>query len=200
MAMRIEVGFKKGMRDAMGESIKKRIAEDLSINIDSVRTIEVYSFDAALSPGQVKLLGEKVFADPVIQVFSDMPLASDFSWLIEVGYRPGVTDNVGATAKKASEDVLKTSIHGVYFSRQYLISGNITREDANNIAGGLLANALIEKWEIISSREFDKEKGIRLPLPVVKGKHIPSVSTIDLDISDSELKEISRHRLLALNL
>ncbi len=200
MVCRIEVGFKTGMRDALGESIKKRIVEDLHINADSVRTIEVYTIDAALPSGQVRLLGDKVFADPVIQLYSDKPLASDFSWLIEVGYRPGVTDNVGATAKKASEDVLNTSINGVYFSRQYLINGNITREDAANITGGLLANSLIERWEIISGIEFDKEKGIHLPLPVVKGKHSPSVSTIDLDISDNELKELSRIRLFALNL
>ncbi|VVB89242.1 Phosphoribosylformylglycinamidine synthase subunit PurL [uncultured archaeon] len=200
MVIRIEVGFKKGMRDALGESITKRIREDLHINVNSVRTIEVYTFDAVLSPEQVKLLGEKVFADPVIQDFSGGALASDFSWLIEVGFRPGVTDNVGATAKKAAEDVLKTSVDGVYFSRQYLISGNITKEDADNIAGGLLANSLIERWEIISSQEFDKEKGIHLPLPVVRGKHMPSVSTIDLDISDNELKELSRQRLFALEI
>ncbi|MFH1323000.1 MAG: phosphoribosylformylglycinamidine synthase subunit PurS, partial [Methanobacteriota archaeon] len=200
MVIRIEVGFKKGMRDALGESIKKRIREDFSINVDSVRTIEIYTFDAALSTGQVKLLGEKLFADHVIQVFSDKPLASDFSWLIEVGYRPGVTDNVGATAKKASEDVLKTSIKGIYFSRQYLISGDITKEDASNIAGGLLANSLIERWEIISIGEFDKEIGIHLPLPVVTGKHSPSVTTTDLDISDNELKELSRQRLFALDI
>lgn len=200
MVIRIEVGFKKGMRDALGESIKKRIREDLSINVDSVRTIEIYTFDSALSTGQVKLIGEKLFADPVIQVFSDKPLASDFSWLIEVGYRPGVTDNVGATAKKASEDVLKTSIQGVYFSRQYLISGDITKEDASNIAGGLLANSLIERWEIISFGEFDKEKGILLPLPVVTGKHSPSVTMTDLDLSDNGLKELSRQRLFALDI
>ncbi|MDO8724826.1 MAG: phosphoribosylformylglycinamidine synthase subunit PurL [Candidatus Methanoperedens sp.] len=200
MVIRIEVGFKNGMRDALGESIKKRIREDLSIHVDSVRTIEIYTFDAALSNGQVKLLGEKLFADPIIQVFSDKPLASDFLWLIEVGYRPGVTDNVGATAKKASEDVLKTGINGVYFSRQYLINGDITKEDASNIAGGLLANSLIERWEIISSWEFDKEKGIQLPLPVVTGKHNPSVTTTDLDISDNELKELSRQRLFALEI
>jgi len=200
MVIRIEVGFKKEMRDALGESIKKRIREDLSINVDSVKTIEIYTFDTALSIGQVKLLGEKLFADPVIQVFSDKPLASDFSWLIEVGYRPGVTDNVGATAKKASEDVLKTSIRGVYFSRQYLINGDIKKEDVSNIAGGLLANSLIERWEIISFGEFDKEKGIHLPLPVVTGKHTPSVTTTNLDISDNELKELSRQRLFALDI
>jgi phosphoribosylformylglycinamidine synthase II len=200
MVIRIEVGFKKGIKDALGESIKRRIGEDLSINVDTVRTIEIYTFDAALSNEQVKLLGEKLFADPVIQEYSEMPLASDFSWLIEIGYRAGVTDNVGATAKKASEDILKKSIHGVYFSRQYLISGNITKEDASKIAGELLANSLIERWKIISSKEFDKEKGIHLSLPVVAGKHTLSVTTIDLDISDNELKDLSRQRLLALEI
>jgi len=47
-----------------------------------------------------------------------------FSWLIEVGFKPGVTDNVGATAKRACEDILGTSLNGVYFSRQYLLEGS----------------------------------------------------------------------------
>jgi phosphoribosylformylglycinamidine synthase len=200
MTSRIEVVFKKGMKDALGEGVKKRIVEDLHINVESVRTIEVYTFDAHLSEKELALLGEKLFADPVIQVFSSRPLAEDFSWLIEVGFKPGVTDNVGATSKKASEDVLKTQLRGVYFSRQYLIRGNITKEDANKIAGGLLANTLIERWEIISMDEWDREKGIQLPLPVVKGEHTPSVSEINLDISDTGLEELSRKGLLALNI
>ncbi len=200
MASRIEVAFKKGMKDALGEGVKKRIVEDLHINVDSVRTIEVYTFDADFSEKELALLGEELFADPVIQVFSFKPLAEDFSWLIEVGFKPGVTDNVGATSKKASEDVLKTELRGVYFSRQYLISGNVTKEDADKIAGGLLANSLIERWAIINIDDWDCEKGVQLPLPVVKGKHTPSVSALNLDISDKQLKEISVQRLLALNL
>ncbi len=200
MTPRIEVAFKKGMKDALGEGVRKRIVEDLHINVDSVRTIEVYTFDADLSEKELNLLGEKLFADPVIQVFSDKPLAGDFSWLIEVGFKPGVTDNVGGTAKKASEDILKTTLHGVYFSRQYLINGNITEEEAERIAGGLLANSMIERWVITGILDWDKEKGVHLPLPVVRGKHKPSVSTLKLDISDNELKDMSRQRLLALNL
>ncbi len=200
MVSRIEVGFKKGTRDALGENIKKRIIEDLHIDVESVRTVDVYTFDAELSPEDTALLGEKVFADPVIQIFSASPLADDFSWLIEIGFKHGVTDNVGGTAKKASEDVLKTEMKGVYFSRQYLIKGNIEREEAEQIASRLLANALIERWEIISIKDWDKEKSVHLQLPVVRGKHTPSVMEIALDVSDNELKEISRRRLLALNL
>jgi phosphoribosylformylglycinamidine synthase len=200
MVNRIEVGFKKGMKDALGESIKKRIIEDIHINVDSVRTIEVYSIDADLTKEQVKILGEKLFADPIIQIFSDKPLAKDFSWLIEVGFKPGVTDNVGNTAKRASEDILKTSLNGVYFSRQYLLEGKITKEDAEKIAGGLLANGLIERWEIISSKDHTKGKNVNLPIPVVRGKHTPSVAQIDLNVSDKKLKEMSKQKLLALNI
>jgi len=200
MTPRIEVAFKKGMKDALGEGVRKRIVEDLHINVDSVRTIEVYTFDADLSGKKLSLLGEKLFADPVIQNFSSKPLASDFSWLIEVGFKPGVTDNVGATAKKASEDILGAALRGVYFSRQYLIKGNIPKEDAEKIAGGLLANSMIERWVIVSMKDWSKEKGVHLPLPVVKGKHLPSVSTVNLEVSDRELKEMSRQRLLALDL
>jgi phosphoribosylformylglycinamidine synthase len=144
------------------------------------------------------MLGEKLLGDPVNQVFSNKPLAKDFSWLIEVGFRPGVTDNVGATAKKASEDILKISLQGVFFSRQYLMNGNFNEEKAERIAGGLLANSLIERWVITYIHGIEKRKD--LPLPVVKGKHKPTVNAIDLNVSDTELKDISTKRLLALNI
>lgn len=196
---RIEVGFKEGIRDALGESIRKRIIEDLHIDVSWVRTIDVYTFDCKLSPEQAKLLGENLFADPIIQVYSLQPLAKDFSWLIEVGFKPGVTDNVGNTAKKASEEILKTSIN-VYFSRQYLIKADITRQEVERIACELLANSLIERWRILSIEEWDKKKDRHLPLPKVKKKHTPSVTTLNLDVDDAELERISRERLLALNL
>jgi phosphoribosylformylglycinamidine (FGAM) synthase PurS component len=88
MVGRIEVCFKKGTRDALAENIRKRILEDLHLEVSSVRTIDIYTINEDLSGEQKKLLGEKVFADPVIQDFSDKPIAEDFSWLIEVGFRP----------------------------------------------------------------------------------------------------------------
>jgi len=66
-------------------------------------------------------------ADPVHPGVSDKPLAEDFSWLIEVVFKPGVTDNVGLL-QKASEDILKTTRKGVYFSRQYLINGKLRKK------------------------------------------------------------------------
>jgi len=53
---------------------------------------------------------------------------------------------------------------------------------------------------IKSFSDWDKEIGIELPLPSVMGKHKPQVLTIDLNVNDNNLKDISIQRLLALSL
>jgi len=57
MVSRIEVGFKTGVKDAHGESIKKRINEDLHIDAAVVRTIEVYTFEDDLPENDLSILG-----------------------------------------------------------------------------------------------------------------------------------------------
>jgi len=200
MVHRIEVGFKEDVIDALGNSVKKRIIDDLKINVESVRTINVYTIDSELSKEELEILGEVLFSDPIIQNFSiNKSIVNSFDWLIEVGFKPGVTDNVGKTAKEGIEDIFKTEINGVYTSRQYIINGNISREDAEKIASGLLANQLIERWEIMNFDEWE-EKGIKPTVPKVKLIHEPKVSEINLDVSDEELIRISKEGILALSL
>ena len=60
--------------------------------------------------------------------------APAFDWLVEVGFKPGVTDNVGNTAREAVRDVVdreqRTGESGST-PLQYLLSGRkLTREDA----------------------------------------------------------------------
>ena len=195
MAHRIEVGFKPEIRDSLGEMIKKRIIEDLLINVDSVKTIDAYTIDADLSVKQLKTLAENLFADQIIQNYSiDKSLAKEFDWLIEVAFKPGVTDNVGKTSSEAIEDILKIKPNA-YTSRQYLISGRLDKEQVEKITSDLLANQLIERWKIWSNEKRDD-----ITLPIVKLKHEPQVIEFNLDIDDGELLKISRERVLALNL
>lgn len=200
MINRIEIGFKENVVDALGNSIKKRIIEDLKIKVDSVKTVDIYTIDGDLSNEKLNMLGEDLFSDPVIQDFAvDASIAKDFDWMIEVGFKPGVTDNVGKTAKEGIEDILKTEVNGVYTSKQYVIKGSINSEEAEKIASNLLANQLIEKWEILSYKEWRK-KGIKAFVPIVKIIHEPQVSEINLNVRDEELMRISKEGILALNL
>jgi phosphoribosylformylglycinamidine synthase II len=204
MANRIEIGFRKGIRDALGDKIRRRIIEHLQIAVDRVRTIEVHTIDGDLSPVELEEVAGGPLSDPIIQDFAiNTGMADRFDWLIEVGFRPGVTDNVGKTAKEAVELLLGISsdrLCGVYTSRQYVIDGPISRHDAESIASNLLANELIERYEIVDGKSWDRRKGMAPYVPRVFGGDRLSVEEIYLDVTDGALLKISNERVLALNL
>ncbi|HKL25365.1 MAG TPA: AIR synthase-related protein, partial [Desulfuromonadales bacterium] len=130
-------------------------------------------------------------------------LAHDFDVLIEVDFRPGVTDNVGRTAGEALEYLTGRPLagdEGVYTSVQYLLQGDVSVEDAEHITRDLLANALIQSWTIVTADQFDREQGLPVNVPKVIAAAAPEIKTLDLEVPDEQLLEISRQGMLALNL
>ncbi|MEA3466533.1 MAG: phosphoribosylformylglycinamidine synthase subunit PurS [Thermodesulfobacteriota bacterium] len=204
MASRIIVALKDGVRDARGERVRREIMEYLGIHLDSVRTIDVYTVDTELSDEELQAAARGPFSDPVIQEFTiNQPLADDFDLLVEVGFRPGVTDNAGRTAREAIQYLTRrpfADADGVYTSVQYLLKGNIDKDSAEKITSDFLANGLIQRWTIVSRDEFDRNKGIPAQPPKVVSSATPQIREIDLDVSDEQLMQISRAGMLALNL
>jgi phosphoribosylformylglycinamidine synthase len=201
MVYRIEVAFKPNIVDALGERTKADIYNFLGIKIDQVRTKRVYTLDMKLKYEELEKVKRELLVDPVIQdASSNLPR---FNWLIEVGYKPGVTDNVGKTAKKAIQDLLRRQFkesEKVYTSMQYLItSDKTTLLEIENIGKALLCNEIVENLAVLSYHEV-LEKGINLPIPIVIGKQESLVKEYDLRVSDEELIEISRKGVLALTL
>lgn len=47
MPHRIEIGLKKGIRDALAEKVKRRIKNDLGLSVESARTLSVFTLDMA---------------------------------------------------------------------------------------------------------------------------------------------------------
>ncbi|MBU0484863.1 MAG: phosphoribosylformylglycinamidine synthase [Proteobacteria bacterium] len=207
MLARIQVGLKPKIIDSFGEQTKKRIQTDLQIKADKVRTIRVFTVEADISKEQLTETAQGPFCDPVTQEWSLGPLALDsdleFDWLIEVGFRPGVTDNEGRTAAQALELLLGRKLkrnEAVYTSIQYLISGIISRNEAKTIASKLLANELIQRFTIMDRAEFVAAGGLKPFAPKVLDESTVQVKEINLDISDQELIRISKEGILALTL
>ncbi|NVN91891.1 MAG: phosphoribosylformylglycinamidine synthase subunit PurS [Desulfuromonadales bacterium] len=204
MANRIEIALKEAVRDARGERIKREIEHFLHLTIDEVRTIDVYTVDARLSREQLKQAAEGPFSDPVIQLWSiDLPLATCFDFAVEVGFRPGVTDNVGRTGREAVSYLTGQPFaegEGVYHSVQYLLKGSLTETDVERIATGLLCNTLIQRYAILPAREFIAKRGFPVTVPKVAGQAKAEVLEIDLEVSDDELMRISKEGVLALTL
>ncbi|HEY6873513.1 MAG TPA: phosphoribosylformylglycinamidine synthase subunit PurS [Geobacteraceae bacterium] len=204
MAHRIEIALKDTMRDPRGERIKGEIEHFLHLPVTRVRTIDVYTVDTHLSDAELVKVASEPFSDAVIQTWSiDAPAATGFDFLVEVGYRPGVTDNVGRTAREAIEYITGRTFQpgeGVYTSVQYLISGNLARADAERIATELLCNTLIQRFQVLDAATFATQGGMPLYVPKVTGESRAEVREIDLNVSDEELMRISRDGVLALTL
>lgn len=201
MAWRVVVNLKKGIPDPRAQSLKKKIAKFLQIEVDEISTSDVFTIDANLTKNEIELIAKEPLCDPVIQEFKINPtsFSKDFQHYLEVGFLPGVTDNVGKTAKEAIEILLNKKLlqeESVYTSILYGFKGKLTLNDVKRIANELLYNPLIQQYHYYSP----KDKAI-IYLPKVTLKNEPEVKKIDLaKLSDADLLRLSKERLLALNL
>jgi phosphoribosylformylglycinamidine synthase II len=204
MPNRIEVALKDGVRDARGERIRREIEHFMHLPVMDVKTIDVYTVDSSLSEADLQPAAAGPFSDPVIQEFGiGCPLAADFDFAVEVGFRPGVTDNVGRTAREAVEYLTGRPFadgEGVYYAVQYLLKGGLSVDDVEQIATGLLCNTLIQRYSILSAADFADRGGFAAYLPKVQVEVKVEVKEIDLEVSDDELMRISREGILALTL
>ncbi len=206
---RIEVALKPNLRDIKGERLVKKIQRDLGLSLESVRYVRVYLVEGAFSRELLEKFAESALTDPVIESYSiEEPLYSklglELDWALEIGFRPGVTDNEGKVAEVALTYLLERPLisekEGVYFARQLLIKGTLTKEDLKRIARDLLVNELIERWFLLSKEEAQRG-WFNYPPPRVTEYFPPLVETFNLsDFSDEELLKLSKERLLALNL
>jgi phosphoribosylformylglycinamidine synthase len=202
MAVRIEVAYREGIRDAPGEKLKARIRAERGINV-SVRTADVYTIDADLGHEAVERLRTDAFIDPVLQEgFVQAPVFFDADWVIEIGFKPGVTDNAARTAK----EVIEAAAHygfgqeeGVYTSKMYFITGPLSRDDVVRIAEGILANTLINRYAVKHIDDYRKDGGMGTYAPKATTGHEPAVETFDLAADLATLMKLNRDRTWALS-
>ena len=206
MLCRVVVGLKENVRDVLGEKIARKIKSELGMDVDGVRIVNVYTLEG-VSPEQVDLAVERAaLHDPVLHEISLKPLARDFDWIIEVGFRPGVTDNEGRTARETLGVALGLDKQGmagvkVYTSRQYLITADMTEADVVHIGRDLLANELIQRYEYKSAETWASDPGFEPKAARVTGQASDEVAVIPLStMSDDEMMDFSRANTLALSL
>ncbi len=202
MAVRIEVAYREGIRDVPGEKLKNRIKAELGIGV-SVHVADVYTIDADLPAAAVETLRTDAFIDPVLQEgFSLTPVLFDADWVIEIGFKPGVTDNVGRTAREVIEAAAAYAFgedEGVYTSRMYFIKGPLSRDDVSGIAEGILANTLINRYAVKHIDDYRKDGGMGTHVPKVTTGHEPVVESFDLSMDIAELMKVNRERTWALS-
>ncbi len=183
MAYRIEVlGHEE---DGRALRIRNALGGDAG-----VRVVDVYTSEHKAAAGSTF---KSALANPVVQTVDALP--QDFDWALEIGFLPGVTDNVGHTA----EELLRLSANdheggstACYSARLYLITGKVTREDIAALAGDL-SNRLIQRATIKSRDEFVRDGGMGAVVPKVMLDNKGLVAdAVELEINDQELETLGK--------
>ena len=162
--------------------------------VKNVELADVYTFGAKLDKVQLEKVADALHTPLSQTVTINKPNTPEsFDYAIEIGFLPGVTDNVGSTVKENLESILQKKLgsdDSVYSSKIYFLSGSINKKDTEIIADSL-HNSLIQRATIKSAAQFKKDKGMGVGIPEVKLTD-SSVSLVDLYLDDEDLKTLGK--------
>ncbi len=204
MLRRIEVSLRPDIADTVGRKVHHKITNALDKTLEEVRIVKVFTIDG-LSESQLEtIVRQGALHDAVLQQASLTPAPGHADWYIEVGLRPGVTDNEGRTARETLALVLgikeRRSLN-VYVANQYRLTGPLSRADVERIGRDLLANELIQRVSIKNREEWQIEPGFAPVAAQVLGQAGDEVAVVMLDgMDDKALLAFSRDNTLALSL
>jgi phosphoribosylformylglycinamidine synthase II len=204
MYYRLEISPDSDRFDARGSATASQARSFLHLPVETIRTRDVYSFFIDCGEEQAQEI-LSAFTNPIIQNgrLGETRDQQVFDWLVIVGFRPGVTDNVARSARSAVSDILERRLRDdeeIYTAIEYFVTGKeLDRDAIGRLAAGLLANDLIQTTAILSFAEW-QQHGVPVNRPAVTERTTPEVNVIDLDVSDDELMRISREGVLALSL
>ncbi|MDP2847826.1 MAG: AIR synthase-related protein [Humidesulfovibrio sp.] len=212
MLLRFELGLKSQVRDVVGERVARKIKSELGLDLARVGIVRVYTAEGIDEAQAKAVIDAGALHDPVLHEISLSPFerAEGPDWVLEVGFRPGVTDNEAKTARETILLVLGLSgasakAVSVYTSVQYLLwaapGAPLTEKTVLHIARDLLANELIQRFELKSAAQWAAQPGFAAKAARVTGQASDEVAVVPLTtMTDEELMAFSRANTLALSL
>ena len=195
---RIEVHYTKDPR------LKTRTdrIRSLGLQVDELHLISVYTIATSsrdFTPHELERIGA-LLANPVVQEFTiDKPTQKPFDYAIEVGFLPGVTDNVGNTAKQTIEDFFSMRFvegESVYTSQLYFVCGNLPPVTLHKLAS-TLANPLVNRVYVKTRQEYN-DTGMDPVVPEVHLDELPTAETVNLNLDDRELARLGKEGIADL--
>ena len=207
MLYRIVTGLHAAMEDMQGARIATQMSKALGIEVSAIRLFKVFTVDGLTLEQCQMLVREGIWHDPILQraELGELAEASGVDWFIEVGFRPGVTDNEGRTAREAAALALgiPRQALSVYTSVQYRVScashAPLDKAQVEKMVRDLLCNTLIQRYRVKDAQAWQAEPGFAAQAARVTGEANERVDTIALSAMDDEtLKKTSRENTWAL--
>ncbi|MBN2706241.1 MAG: hypothetical protein JXR89_07365 [Deltaproteobacteria bacterium] len=198
---RLEIFFQKPEFDARGPLLCAGINSLALTNpIDEVRISEVYTLEGEFPQGALQAAAG-LLSNPVIHDFLiDEPRAlGDADYVLEVGFLPGVTDNVAHTAAETLIDAWGKPLEegqGIYTSTTYYFKARNLTSDDRRLIGRLLANQLIQRLDWKDREQYLANRGMDLIVPRVRLTSGSRVTRVDLEIAEADLRTLGREGII----
>ncbi len=154
MNWKIEITHKPNIDDNVGKVLRQDIMDLGIVDVDEVRTAQIYYLEGNVDLDVVHQIASKLLADPITQscecdeVETVSPNSSKNDLAIEIQFKLGVTDAVGQSVEKGISDLGIMGIKSVQTGRKYWIKGNVNHTQVETIARRLLSNEVIETFDI----------------------------------------------------
>jgi phosphoribosylformylglycinamidine synthase len=169
-------------------------------HLRSIQVQDLFFTEGQLSLQDLQQLALKLLSDPVTQTASWVELPSalstpqDDSVMLEVAFRPGVTDPVAQQLVRAAHELNLNGVHRAATGQRFILcfDKSVDRmSSSRTIAKSLLANTVIQHWAIGEiTPSFPQE--------------VASSGTVEMialrSLSDDQLLALSQDRRAALDL
>ncbi len=174
---------------------KKLLTLGFSTQLDISK---VYTVDYDFSEEYIDQIIHTLYNPVVEKPRVNQPYKKPFTWALELGFLPGVTDNVANSTSEIINDLFKLNIgrNKVFTSKLiFFQSEELTLDDVDFIAHELI-NTLIERFHIKSYDEYQRDNGMDIVVPKVKITEQLKAIDVDLNIPDSNLINLGKKGVL----
>ncbi|MBI4235131.1 phosphoribosylformylglycinamidine synthase [Candidatus Peregrinibacteria bacterium] len=192
------------VNDQKSEVLLKKLTA-LGFSLSKIKVVEVYTINKSFTSdtsGELQNIAE-ILSNPIFQGFKiDQPTdANHFDYILEIGFLPGVTDNIASTAKETIEDFTKEKFapqESVHTSTMIFLKAAkekpLTKEGSKETVeqiGLTLSNPLIQRLHIKSFKKYTNDKGMDKIVPKVQLTESPQTDEVNLNVAEEELEKIS---------
>ncbi len=192
MDYRIEVFWQAAVPDGRVASLLAQIAHLGIEHVSNVRVSDLYFLRGRLTPDDVERIARELLADPVVEKYAHQPTSQPTNQhIIEVGFRPGVTDPIAAHLLRRVRLLGIGAVEAAATGTRYVFEGDLSVATLDTIAREVLCNDVIQTYAL----------GPLQPAFIPRAEPSDLVEVIPLRTADdATLARLSVERVLFLSL
>ena len=200
----IQVLLKDQVRDVEGETVAENVSKYLQLDTGYVKSSKIFSVLYEISDKELDGFANLCLKDQVINdvLIDDFYHDSRYHSYIVVAKLPGVTDDEGTSAQKTLADFLNVSLdintQHIYTKEVFLFETPLEAGQLQTIAEELLGNKLIHHFGYGHLTDSSAQDFGYVPAVLISTHE--QAEPLDIFVSDEELLELSKKKVLSLNL